>query len=132
MPGAATRNFSPGRRIAVLDQLAWRPPPGRGKIRGAARSVPAGSPSCRVPRVRNTMSRRLLRAGLPVLFAALGWAAPVPAQAPSPLSQPLPQAPVLAPPVPLGVQRGTSLDLTLTGTNLVEPTALQLSFPAKV
>jgi hypothetical protein len=76
--------------------------------------------------------RRLLRAVLPALFAALGLAAPAPAQAPSPLSQPQPQAPVLAPPTPFGVQRGTTLDLTLTGTNLAEPTALWTSFPAKV
>jgi len=34
--------------------------------------------------------------------------------------------------VPLGMQRGTTLDLTLTGTNLAEPTALWTSFPAKV
>ncbi len=54
------------------------------------------------------------------------------AQAPSPLSQPLPQAPVLGPAVPLGMQRGTGLELTLTGTNLAEPTGLWTSFPAKV
>jgi hypothetical protein len=43
-----------------------------------------------------------------------------------------PQAPVLKPAVPLGMQRGTNLDLTLTGTNLAEPTGLWTSFPAKV
>lgn len=43
-----------------------------------------------------------------------------------------PQAPVLKPPVPLGMQRGSTLDLTLTGTNLAEPTGLWTSFPAKV
>jgi hypothetical protein len=35
-------------------------------------------------------------------------------------------------PVPLGMQRGTRLELTLTGTNLAEPTGLWTSFPAKV
>lgn len=45
--------------------------------------------------------------------------------------QPNPEAPVLAMPAPMGMQRGTSLDLTLTGTNLREPTALWTSFPAK-
>jgi hypothetical protein len=45
---------------------------------------------------------------------------------------PNPQAPVLKAPAPLGVQRGTTLDLTLTGTNLAEPTGLWTSFPAKV
>ncbi len=43
-----------------------------------------------------------------------------------------PAAPVLKPVVPLGMQRGTTLDLTLTGTNLAGPTGLLLSFPAKV
>ncbi len=46
--------------------------------------------------------------------------------------KPNPQAPTLAVAVPLGMQRGTTLDLTLTGTNLAEPTALWTSFPAKV
>jgi hypothetical protein len=35
-------------------------------------------------------------------------------------------------PVPMGIQRGTSLELTLTGTNLADPTGLLISFPAKV
>ncbi len=43
-----------------------------------------------------------------------------------------PQAPVLKPVVPLGMQRGTTLELTLTGNNLAEPTGLWTSFPAKV
>jgi hypothetical protein len=43
-----------------------------------------------------------------------------------------PQAPVLKAPVPLGMTRGTTLDLTLTGTNLAEPTGLWTTFPAKV
>src|SRR5437868_7743176 len=73
---------------------------------------------------------RLSRAVVPALL--LGWTAVAAAQPPSPLGQPHPQAPVLAPPVPLGVQRGTALDLTLTGTNLAEPTGLWTSFPAKV
>src|SRR5262249_15127034 len=45
---------------------------------------------------------------------------------------PNPQAPPLGIPVPLGMQRGTTLDLTLTGTNLAEPTRFWTSFPAKV
>jgi dienelactone hydrolase len=45
---------------------------------------------------------------------------------------PNPQAPTLKPAVPLGMQRGTTLDLVLTGTNLAEPTGLWTSFPAKV
>src|SRR5215470_14184104 len=43
-----------------------------------------------------------------------------------------PQAPTLNMPAPMGMQRGTKLDLTLTGTNLNEPTGLWTSFPAKV
>ncbi len=43
-----------------------------------------------------------------------------------------PQAPTLKPALPLGMQRGTTLDLILTGTNLAEPTGLWTSFPAKV
>src|SRR5262249_31002060 len=46
--------------------------------------------------------------------------------------KPNPLAPTLNLPVPLGMQRGTTLDLTLTGTNLAGPTQLWTSFPAKV
>jgi hypothetical protein len=55
------------------------------------------------------------------LGVALAWSDKGPAQPPT-----------LKPPVPLGMQRGTTLDLTLTGTNLAEPTGLWTSFPAKV
>ncbi|MBI1914041.1 MAG: PPC domain-containing protein [Planctomycetes bacterium] len=54
------------------------------------------------------------------------------AQVPAPPLPANPQAPTLAPVVPLGMQRGTKLELTLTGTNLAEPTGLWTSFPAKV
>src|SRR5207244_2652517 len=52
-------------------------------------------------------------------------------KAPPPVA-PNPQAPVLAAPGPLGIQRGTSLEITLTGTNLAGPTGVWTSFPAKV
>src|SRR5262245_23955103 len=42
------------------------------------------------------------------------------------------QGPTLNPPFPLGAQRGTTIELTLAGTNLAEPTAVVTSFPAKV
>ncbi|HJZ91562.1 MAG TPA: hypothetical protein VKE40_11870, partial [Gemmataceae bacterium] len=42
-----------------------------------------------------------------------------------------PQAPTLNVPFPLGIQRGQTLELTLTGTNLADPTALWTSFPSK-
>jgi len=51
--------------------------------------------------------------------------------APAPV-KPNPLAPVLKPILPLGIQRGTSLDLTLTGTNLAGPISLVASFPAKI
>jgi len=62
----------------------------------------------------------------------LALAAPAIAAAQAPTVPPNPQAPVLNMPVPLGAQRGTALDLTLTGTNLAEPTELWTSFPARV
>src|SRR5579883_1437967 len=43
------------------------------------------------------------------------------------------RAPRLAPPLPFGVQRGTTLEFTLTGVNLAQPTGLWTSIPgAKV
>ncbi len=63
-----------------------------------------------------------------VLFGA---ASAAPSQ-PLPPLPPNPAAPVLRPVAPLGMQRGTSLTLTLTGANLAEPTGLWTSFPAKV
>jgi hypothetical protein len=39
---------------------------------------------------------------------------------------------VLKPVAPLGMQRGTTLDVTLTGANLADPTGVWTSFPAKV
>jgi hypothetical protein len=56
-----------------------------------------------------------------------GWSQKQP-----PALQANPKAPVLKAPFPLGMQRGTTLDLTLIGTNLAEPTGLWTNFPAKV
>jgi hypothetical protein len=73
-----------------------------------------------------------LRSILPALVAVLSlWASARAQQTPA-LAQPNPEAPTLNMPVPLGVQRGTALDLTLTGNNLAEPTGLWTSFPASV
>src|SRR5262245_15587754 len=41
-------------------------------------------------------------------------------------------APQLAMPMPLGIQRGTTLDMLLTGSNLANPTGVLVGFPAKV
>lgn len=53
------------------------------------------------------------------------------AQPPQPIV-PKPQAPTLNPVTPFGMPRGTTLELTLTGINLAEPTGLWTSFPAKI
>jgi hypothetical protein len=58
--------------------------------------------------------------------AAAATAQPLPPYPPNPL------APVLQPPGPLGIQRGTTLDLTLTGTNLADPTGVWTNLPGKV
>ncbi len=70
------------------------------------------------------MPRYLFALSFALLLPALGMAQPPAA--------PNPQAPTLNPVLPLGVQRGTSIDLTLTGANLADPTGLWTSFPAKV
>jgi hypothetical protein len=86
--------------------------------------------------MRNTMSLRHLSHCLPlslcILLAFLGPARDGPAQKPPPPIKPNPLAPVLGLPAHLGMQRGTTLELTLTGSNLAEPTGLLVTFPAKV
>jgi hypothetical protein len=76
--------------------------------------------------------RRSFLCLLLVLLAHAGLTGTSWGQKPVPPVQPNPLAPVLRPAFPLGMQRGTTLDLTLTGTNLNEPTGLWTSFPAKV
>lgn len=67
------------------------------------------------------------------LFALIfSEASPSWAQKPPPPPPPNPLAPTLTMPFPMGMQRGTTLDLVLTGTNLAGPTGLYTSFPAKV
>jgi hypothetical protein len=56
-----------------------------------------------------------------------GWGQKAP-----PLAKPNPQAPVLDLIGPAGMQRGTTLEITLTGKNLAGPTGVSTSFPAKV
>jgi hypothetical protein len=58
--------------------------------------------------------------------------APIAAQPKTPPIVVAPQAPTLNIPSPSGVQRGAALELTLTGTNLADPTGVWTSFPAKV
>ena len=42
------------------------------------------------------------------------------------------QAPTIDPPFPMGAQRGTTVELTLTGSNLHDPLNVMTSFPGKV
>jgi hypothetical protein len=80
----------------------------------------------------------MLRARCPLLLAAAIVAFScisqnAPAQQPkavSPIVVP-PQAPTINVPVPMGIQRGTSLEVTLTGANLTEPVSVWTNFPAK-
>lgn len=66
------------------------------------------------------------------LLLALSLSIPVAAQQPPP-TPPNPQAPTLAMPAPLGMQRGTSMELALTGANLAGPTGFWTDIPgAKV
>jgi hypothetical protein len=66
-------------------------------------------------------------------FALLVLAATSPSRAQMPpVVAPNPAAPVLKVPFPLGIQRGTTLDLTLTGSNLAAPTGILTSLPGKV
>lgn len=49
------------------------------------------------------------------------------------LASPAPgQAPTLAPPFPMGMKAGSTVELNLTGANLANPTGVLTSFPAKV
>ncbi len=66
------------------------------------------------------------------LLAVCCLGKPGQAQKPPPPVKPNPQAPVLNMPAPLGMQRGTSLEVTLTGTNLADPTGVLISSPVKV
>jgi hypothetical protein len=72
-----------------------------------------------------TLSRRL--AAL-LTLAVLSAAPTANAQQPPPPA-PNPAAPTLNPVLPLGAQRGTAPDLTLTGTNLADPVALWTNIP---
>ena len=76
------------------------------------------------------MFNRLLALGLLALLLQglvprVSWGQPKP-------PPPNPNAPSLNMPLPLGIQRGTALDLVLTGGNLANPTGFWAGFPAKV
>jgi hypothetical protein len=75
-----------------------------------------------------------LRRRFAVLLTLVVLSVPaVRAQQPPPPPVPNPAAPTLNPVLPLGMQPGSGLELTLTGTNLTEPVALWTSIPgAKV
>jgi hypothetical protein len=78
--------------------------------------------------LRNAMSARHSFAIRLLCVLALACARPARAQQPI---QPKPQAPNLTAPVtPLCIQRGTSVELTLSGANLSDPLAVWTSVPA--
>src|SRR5579884_719467 len=93
-----------------------------------------GSPPASLrDRIMNLSSRvSVCLHGLLGVVVVLMGTGPSQGQKKRPGISPNPQAPTLKPAVPLGMQRGTTLDLALTGTNLAEPTSLWTSFPAKV
>jgi hypothetical protein len=68
-----------------------------------------------------------LGAGSLLLTAALTGLAPA-----QPNGPPAAGAPALNPVVPLGVQRGTAHDITLTGANLADPLAVWLGGPGRI
>ncbi len=81
------------------------------------------------------MSSRFAKSlGFLMIVGGLSGLGPPPswAQKPPPPVPANPQAPVLGLPLPLGMQRGTTLELTLTGGNLAGPTGVLASFPAKI
>src|SRR5205823_11819988 len=95
------------------------------------RALPELSPPALSQAVRKCM-RRLSKfaavlSTLMVFNTPLSWG-----QKPPPPIVPNPQAPVLGMPMPLGVQRGSSIELNLTGTSLAGPAGLWTSFAAKV
>lgn len=70
--------------------------------------------------------------GLAAIGLGLVGVPTLPAQ-PKPAAPAIPPAyPTLTSPASLGIKPGTSTDLALTGTNLLEATAVWTSFPAKV
>jgi hypothetical protein len=77
--------------------------------------------------------RSLLRiAPLLVGLCLLAQGGHLSAQKQPPPVLPNPQAPVLSAVTPLGLQRGTAMEVMLTGTNLAGPTGVYASFPAKI
>src|SRR5438552_12861721 len=81
------------------------------------------------------MNRCRIAFAVTVTALMLIWIGPraaVRAQKPPPVTSVNSQAPVLAMPMPLGIQRGTSLELLLTGTHLAGFTGLLTDFPVKV
>lgn len=72
---------------------------------------------------RRSYGAHRIALGLVLVYSAVALTQPPPAVAPNPL------APVLNMPAPMGVQRGTTLDLVLTGSNLAEPTGFWSNIP---
>src|ERR1043165_2150908 len=83
--------------------------------------------------MRYRMRRSIFRAaGFFFALALLGPAGPGWAQKPPPPVKPNPQAPALTGLTPPGVQRGATVEVVLTGTNLANPTGVLVSIPGPV
>ena len=78
------------------------------------------------------MSRFAYRVAILFAVALFGPVGPGWAQKPPPPVNPNPQAPVLTAVTPNGVQRGSTLEVVLTGTNLANPTGVLASFPGTI
>jgi hypothetical protein len=74
------------------------------------------------------MTRQPLRIAISIV-ATLFLTLAVRAQQPPPPPVPNPAAPTIAMPFPMGLQAGTALELTLTGTNLNDPVSLWTNIP---
>jgi hypothetical protein len=76
--------------------------------------------------------RILVIAGMYVAAIACSWLTPNASWGQKPPPPANPQAPTINPLVPAGVQRGLSLDLVVTGTQLASPTGVSLGTAAKI
>src|SRR5207248_3294012 len=99
-------------------------PPGPGAASDVVRPVMRAAMKC---------CRSLCRVALVLVpLSLLVLEGQLDAQKQAPPLPPNPQAPVLNAVAPTGVQRGTTVEVILTGTNLSNPTGAYASFPAKL
>ncbi|HLW68905.1 MAG TPA: hypothetical protein VKS79_26575 [Gemmataceae bacterium] len=80
----------------------------------------------------SSRQRHILVGAASVQLILFFFALPATAQPPAFVIPPDPQAPTISLPNPLGASPGTTVEVTLTGTNLNDPVSLVTDFPAKV